>query len=94
MAVNILKPLYSRPKVQNPSRLRGRQLQALRRRVFLAQGYRCAECGRITIKLELDHKIPLHKGGTDDESNLQGLCAARKTDCHPTKTARERQERT
>lgn len=35
---------------------------------------------------ELDHKVPLADGGTDDESNLQVLCAC----CHSMKTHAER----
>lgn len=46
---------------------------------------RCAVCGAIA-GLETDHIIPLHRGGTNDWSNLQSLCQ----ECHATKTARER----
>lgn len=39
---------------------------------------RCAQCGKTpvedNIKLELDHKIPLSWGGTNDIENLQPLC--------------------
>lgn len=43
----------------------------------------------LTSNLELDHIIPLHLGGSNDCENLQLLC----TDCHKTKTIRERQGR-
>lgn len=33
--------------------------------------------------MEVDHVIPLHKGGPDDDTNLQGLCGG----CHKAKTA-------
>ena len=36
--------------------------------------------------LHVDHIIPVDRGGTDDESNLQTLCI----DCHNQKTAAER----
>ncbi len=35
-----------------------------------------------------DHVLPKTRGGKDEESNLQCLCAA----CHARKTNRERQE--
>lgn len=28
----------------------------------------------MTVWTELDHIVPLHKGGEDTETNLQGLC--------------------
>jgi len=34
---------------------------------------RCAYCGS-TEKLEIDHIIPLARGGTNDSDNLQVLC--------------------
>jgi len=38
---------------------------------------KCVKCGRGVkdgVKLEVDHKIPYEKGGTDDVENLQSLC--------------------
>ena len=49
----------------------------------------CVECqqtGKVVPATEVDHIVPLHKGGTDDASNLQGLCAEH----HANKTQRER----
>lgn len=65
-------------------RLRGRKAveQRLRR---LAQEPRCRHClakGRITAATVPDHIIPLSKGGTDDDDNIQCLC----DDCHDAKT--------
>jgi hypothetical protein len=39
--------------------------------------------------LELDHIIPLHRGGSNDYENLQLLCR----DCHKEKTAAEHPRR-
>jgi 5-methylcytosine-specific restriction protein A len=39
---------------------------------------------------ELDHIVPLFKGGTNDEDNLQGLCKK----CHAEKTKRDLNLRT
>jgi 5-methylcytosine-specific restriction protein A len=37
---------------------------------------------KVELARELDHIVPLFKGGTDDEDNLQGLCI----ECHKKKT--------
>jgi 5-methylcytosine-specific restriction protein A len=44
-------------------------------------------CGRATIELEVDHKVPLSQGGAEHETNLQSLCI----DCHDQKTRGEQQ---
>lgn len=46
-----------------------------RLRVHRRDGYRCVECGT-EEPLTIDHKIPISKGGSDDESNLQTLCGS------------------
>jgi 5-methylcytosine-specific restriction protein A len=68
-------------------RLRGSALQKLRRRFFQANPL-CVECqkeGVITLAVELDHIVPLFKGGNDDYTNLQGMCRHH----HSLKTARD-----
>jgi len=40
--------------------------------------YRCCFCGRDTVKLEVDHVVPLGQGGSNRIENIQPLCA----DCH------------
>lgn len=47
----------------------------------------CRASGRVTAATEVDHIVPKSSGGSDDESNLQAICA----DCHKAKTAREAQ---
>lgn len=48
----------------------------LRAQVLIHQ--RCAQCGKTptedSVKLEVDHKLPLTWGGTNDIENLQALC--------------------
>lgn len=64
-------------------------------RLIKASGKQCQGCGYQFPKqinehqlaheagaLELDHKIPLQRGGTDEESNLWALCLP----CHDGKT--------
>ena len=51
----------------------------LRFKVMKRDGYRCQLCGRNatedkTTRLEIDHKHPVSKGGTSDETNLWLLC--------------------
>ena len=51
--------------------------KGLRHAVFKRDGYRCKECfkGREDgVKLEIDHIVPVAKGGTNDIDNLQTLC--------------------
>lgn len=57
-----------------------------RTQVCVDQKYRCNVC-RICLPTtwELDHIIPLHKGGLDGPPNLQMLCAQ----CHAEKTQDE-----
>ena len=46
--------------------------------IFERDNYTCQICGRNTkeddVKLEIDHIIPVSKGGSDDRDNLQTLC--------------------
>ena len=50
----------------------------LRFKIFKRDKYRCQICGARAndkgIKLEIDHKIPLSKGGTNHSTNLWTLC--------------------
>jgi 5-methylcytosine-specific restriction protein A len=68
-----------------PLRLGGWGLQQLRKRWFRDHPLcvHCLTAGRIRAATELDHIVPLSRGGADDDSNRQGLCH----DCHEAKTA-------
>lgn len=57
------------------------------RKMILARDPFCAVCSRNPSR-DVDHIVPKYKGGTDDPSNLQGLCSW----CHDRKAAREGQE--
>lgn len=66
-------------------RTRGRRWMAIRSSI-LSRDPLCVEClkqDRVTASQEVDHIVPLSRGGTDDEENLQGLCV----DCHKVKSA-------
>ena len=64
------------------------------KRILKRDNYLCQECmrqGRLTpLKVRprdhaVDHITPKARGGTDEDDNLQSLCAP----CHSAKTARE-----
>jgi 5-methylcytosine-specific restriction endonuclease McrA len=46
-----------------------------RERIYERDGYRCVECGT-DENLTLDHRIPKSRGGSNEDSNLQTMCAA------------------
>ena len=48
----------------------------LRHEVFKRDGYKCRECGasKDETSLEIDHIVPVARGGTNDINNLQTLC--------------------
>lgn len=45
-----------------------------RKRIYIRDSYTCRGCGAID-NLTLDHILPKSEGGTNDDSNLQTLCA-------------------
>ena len=69
------------------TRMRGRQLQRARDRLFNAQPL-CVECLKRGIEraaTQRDHVVPLAEGGTDTDDNTQALC----DQCHEIKSQRE-----
>ncbi|AUT02978.1 HNH endonuclease [Nostoc sp. CENA543] len=59
--------------------------QSVRQYVFQRDKYQCQSCGKTGLEtdLNIDHIIPLARGGQNDISNLQTLCCTcnqRKTD--------------
>jgi len=67
-------------------RITGRTLQRRNQRIALRDGYTCQCCGRVTTDGEVDHRVPLAEGGTEDDGNLQWLC---RVPCHREKSRRE-----
>lgn len=53
---------------------RGKVTNRLRFAIYARDGYRCRKCGRKTNDLEIDHIIPISKGGKTTYDNLQTLC--------------------
>ena len=56
-----------------PPPLGARIPDRVRLSVLVRDGRRCRKC-RSATRLEIDHIVPLSKGGSCDESNLQVLC--------------------
>ena len=54
------------------------------RHVVLVEEPLCMLCNR-RPSVEVDHILPICKGGTDDRDNLQGACKA----CHEEKTCKD-----
>jgi 5-methylcytosine-specific restriction protein A len=57
----------------------------------LAEEPCCREClsaGKRVQATEVDHIVPLASGGSNNRSNMQGLCSP----CHAAKSKRERAE--
>lgn len=66
----------------------GRPWRRKRDQVLLRDQYlcQCEQCGgQRLLADEVDHIVPLSRGGTDDPSNLRAI----NKDCHKAKTARE-----
>jgi 5-methylcytosine-specific restriction protein A len=61
-------------------RIRGRKGVRLRERIRREEPLcrACLAAGRVSATTEIDHIVPLAKGGTNDRENLRGLCK----DCH------------
>lgn len=52
---------------------RGRAWEATRKRILARDGFVCVVCG--SPATHVDHIVPKAAGGTDEESNLQAMCA-------------------
>ena len=60
-------------------------------RILHEQDFVCAICtNKIPVEYHIDHIVPLWSGGTNDRSNLQGVCVT----CHGAKTGAEARART
>jgi len=72
---------------------RQRGLKWMERRArWLAEHPLCENCqakGRVTAAEEVDHVVPLFRGGADDQTNYQSLCV----ECHKVKTAEDKGHR-
>jgi 5-methylcytosine-specific restriction endonuclease McrA len=84
-----LNTLDTRQGVSTIQRIRGRALDTIRKRIMARDEYTCQICGRVTRALEVDHIVPLHLGGAEDDSNRQAICIP----CHREKSSMEGERR-
>jgi hypothetical protein len=85
------KPLTAKQKVRvaaagNAVRiddLSGHAWSKIRTRIRERDGYQCTSCKVAVMAGIVDHKVALVNGGSNDDSNLQLMCA----ECHRIKTA-------
>lgn len=65
----------------------GRPWRRIRERVLKRDSYLCQLClpDRVTPARDVDHIVPRHLGGGDNEENLQSLCR----ECHEAKSRAE-----
>lgn len=99
--VTMLKPtLRSAPSRVKPAaltvsetkRTRGRAWMTTRGRIMKRDCGLCQQCkreGRLQLAEQVDHKVELADGGTDNDDNLEALCG----DCHKAKSARSQAAR-
>lgn len=74
-----VQPEGARVRVDWESDTRAMVTAGQRFRIFDRDDYRCLACGRSAegdgVVLHVDHITPRSKGGSDDDENLQTLCA-------------------
>ena len=73
-------------------RIVGRELQRIRERIALRDGYICQICGRAAGPRQgvVDHRVPLYAGGQETDGNRQWI---HDEPCHRLKSEREEKER-
>ena len=60
----------------------------LRTHILMRDHFRCKECGQ-QDGLQVDHIVPVYKGGNNHPNNLATLCRS----CHTAKTMRQHPNR-
>ena len=79
-------------KAGTTQRIRGDAWMATRRQVQQRDKFTCSACGAIRADHEVDHRVPLEQGGSNDLDNLQLLCGGQDR-CHAAKSKAEAKNR-
>jgi hypothetical protein len=75
------------PATTGPTREKRNVTGLQKKKTAADQGWRCGSCQKmLDATYEVDHRVALFQGGTNDPSNLVALCPQ----CHRTKTVAER----
>ena len=70
---------------------RGYVSPLVRNQIAKSQHWRCNICGKeLDASFDLDHIVPLSRGGSNDRNNLQAICHS---PCHVSKSAAETSSR-
>lgn len=67
---------FERVRDEATQRIRGRALQKIRQRILMRDPLckRCEARNIVRESKEVDHVVPLFKGGKEEDENRQGLC--------------------
>ena len=78
--------IVNKPVNNQKTRYRRNVSNSTKKIVASNQQWKCGDCGNLLdYTYEIDHQIPLFKGGTNDINNLIALCRS----CHGRKTILE-----
>jgi len=86
--INNFTSTQSQPiEIEKTKKLKRNVTESMKKMVASEQQWQCAVCKKVLdYTYEIDHVIPLFKGGTNEMNNLQALCRS----CHGKKTITER----
>lgn len=85
--MNLINPKNMRSNFQNKVRHKRNVSESKKKYIASQQKWHCTHCHQMLDNtFEVDHIIPLYKGGTNDLHNLEALCR----NCHGKKTFKDK----
>ena len=85
--VNMINPKNFIPNPQRGTRHKRNVSESKKKYIASSQKWKCTHCQQLLDNTyEVDHIIPLYKGGTNDLTNLEALCR----NCHGKKTFKDK----
>lgn len=67
------KQIEEQEKLESPQKFRKPLKPSQRTRILERDGYQCVWC-HVQKKLQIDHIVPVSRGGSDEDTNLRTLC--------------------